>query len=308
MDLAPGVRTSVLRLIVVAAVVTSCNSSSVAPSQASATRRAPIDGRVLFIGNSLTEANGLPEVVETLSRQGGGTPISATSVVFGGFSLEDHWNEGTARRRIAEGGWSIVVLQQGPSSLPESQASLREWTARFDAVIRATGARTALYMVWPESNRREAFDAVSRSYARAAEDVGGMLFPVGEAWRRAWSRDAEMPLYGPDGFHPTPTATYLAALVMYQQINDRSPVGLPPGTQMAADRALLLQEAAQEANAQFGRRSQAVVKCGTACELTENLPLLSEERRNRAAFRLTPVLPARLGSVPSQPGAFATGF
>ena len=62
------------------------------------------------------------------------------------------------------------------------------------------------------------------------------------------------PLYGPDGFHPTPTATYLAALVMYQQISGRSPVGLPDGWRMPADRALLLQQAAQEANAQFGRR------------------------------------------------------
>jgi len=175
-------------------------------------------------------------------------------VVFGGFSLEDHWNQGTAQRRISEGGWSIVVLQQGPSSLPESQVALRQWTQRFDTVIRARGARTALYMVWPESNRRDAFDAVSRSYAQAAESVTGMLMPVGEAWRGAWRRDADVPLYGPDGFHPTPTGTYLAALVIYQQISGRSTVGLPAWTEMSADRALLLQEAAQEANAQFGRR------------------------------------------------------
>jgi hypothetical protein len=77
---------------------------------------------------------------------------------------------------------------------------------------------------------------------------------VGEAWRGAWRRDADVPLCGPDGSHPTPTATYLAALVIYQQITGRSPVGLPAWTQMSADRARLLQEAAQEANAQFGRR------------------------------------------------------
>jgi len=63
-----------------------------------------------------------------------------------------------------------------------------------------------------------------------------------------------MPLYGPDGFHPTVTASYLAALVIYQQISGRSPVGLPAWTQMPAARALLLQEAAQEANEHFGRR------------------------------------------------------
>jgi hypothetical protein len=256
MTLADGVRNSVVGVMVAAAaVVTSCSSSSVAPSQPNPPRTGdPVDGRVLFIGNSLTEANGLPAMVETLSRQGGGTPVSTDTVVFGGFSLEDHWNQGTAQHRIAEGGWSIVVLQQGPSSLPESQVALREWTTRFDAVIRASGARTALYMVWPESNRRDAFDAVSHAYAEAAADVNGMLFPVGEAWRAAWRRDPDVPLYGPDGFHPTPTAAYLAALVIYQQISGRSPVGLPAWTEMPAQRALLLQEAAQEANARFGRR------------------------------------------------------
>jgi hypothetical protein len=248
---------SIVNVIVAAALLASCGSSSpAAPSLAPDPPRAAsaVDGRVLFIGNSLTEANGLPGMVEALSRQGGGTPVTTASVVVGGLSLEDHWNQGTALRRINEGGWSIVVLQQGPSSLPENQASLRDWTARFDAVIRANGARTALYMVWPESNRLEAFDAVSGSYARAAEGVGGMLFPVGEAWRGAWRRDPGVALYGPDGFHPSPAGTYLAALVIYQQITGRSPLGLPGAAQMPAERALLLQEAAQEANAQFGRR------------------------------------------------------
>jgi hypothetical protein len=250
------VRTSIVSILVAAVVVTCCGSSSVVPSQTGPAPPAGTPGgsRVLFIGNSLTEANRLPAMVEALSREGGATPISAASVVFGGYSLEDHWNQGTARRRIAEGGWSVVVLQQGPSSLPESRANLVEWTARFDTVIRASGARTALYMVWPESNRRDAFDAVNRSYARAAERVDGMLFPVGEAWRAAWRRDAAVPLYGPDGFHPTPTATYLAALVIYEQLSGRSPVGLPGLPDMRPDRARLLQDAAEDANARFGHR------------------------------------------------------
>jgi len=254
MTLGAGVLNAVVNVLVAAAIVTGVSSSS-PTSPASAAQRSNDSGiRVLFIGNSLTQANGLPGMVETLSRQGGGAPIRTATVAFPGFSLEDHWNEGTAQRRIAEGGWSIVVLQQGPSSLPESRAALRESAVRFDKVIRASGARTALYMVWPESNRRGAFDAVSRSYAQAAEDVHGILFPAGEGWRAVWRRDPDAPLYGPDGLHPTPTGTYLAALVIYEQIAGRSPLGLPPLTGMPAERARQLQEAAQEANARFGRR------------------------------------------------------
>ena len=55
-----------------------------------------------------------------------------------------------------------------------------------------------------------------------------MLMPVGEAWRGAWRQNPDAPLYGPDGFHPTPTGTYLAALVIYL-FTDHPPIaGEPP--------------------------------------------------------------------------------
>ena len=49
----------------------------------------------------------------------------------GGFALEDHWAEGSALEALRAGGWDAVVLQQGPSSLPESGANLTEWAARW---------------------------------------------------------------------------------------------------------------------------------------------------------------------------------
>src|SRR5581483_2484722 len=98
---------------------------------------------------------------------------------------------------------------------------------RFAAEARRAGARPALYMVWPSASMAEDFDGVSASYREAAEKVDGLLFPVGEAWRAAWRRDPKLALYGPDGFHPTVAGSYLAALVMYEQLYHRSPVGLP---------------------------------------------------------------------------------
>jgi hypothetical protein len=193
-------------------------------------------------------------MVELLARETGG-PIVTRTVAEGGFSLEDHWNRGVAQRAIAEGGWSVVVLQQGPSALPESQANLREYTQRFDREIRRVGARPALYMVWPESQRSNVFDDVVRSYTRAAEAVDGLLYPVGEAWRAAWRLDSRLRLYGPDGFHPSAMGTYLAALVIYQQISGRSVVGLPsPLSSIDPAVVRVLQEAAADANTRFARQ------------------------------------------------------
>jgi len=201
--------------------------------------------RVLFVGNSLTTTNDLPSMVESLLVGGGGPRLECHAVAFPGYSLEDHWNRGDAARAIGAGGWAAVVLQQGPSALPESRALLVEYARRFDAVVKRVGARTALYMVWPASSRSADFDAVSASYAAAAREVNGVLLPAGDAWRAAWRRDARIALYGPDGFHPSEQGSYLAALVIYARLSERSPVGLPR-LMVSPDRAALLQEVAAE--------------------------------------------------------------
>jgi hypothetical protein len=219
--------------------------------------------RVLFIGNSLTYTNNLPAIVNTVA-EAAGEQMAIRTVMAANFSLEDHWHAGTAVDVIQEYEWDVVVLQQGPSSLPENQLHLREWSGRFADEIRAVGGRPALYMVWPEEERLYAFDAVSDSYSAAAEAVGSILFPVGEAWRAGWEMDETLDFYGSDRFHPSELGSILAAFVIYQQLFDDSPVGLPavltpstaglPTITLDPDVATALQTAAAEANAEFGRR------------------------------------------------------
>ena len=214
--------------------------------------------RVLFIGNSLTAANDLPGLVQALSAAGGAIRLECRAVTFPGYSLDDHWQRGDAQRAIAVGGWSFVVLQQGPSALPASRNALIDSTRRFDAAVRRVGAKLALYMVWPERDRRGDFDNVSQSYRRAAQAVNGLVLPVGDAWRTAWRHDARIALYDRDGLHPTPSASYLAALVIVQRLSGTSPLNLPatvrpasPGAAAIAiprAEATLLQQAAAETN------------------------------------------------------------
>jgi hypothetical protein len=180
--------------------------------------------RVLMVGNSLTAANSLGDMVEALADSAG--LRWEVDALLGGGSLEDHATRG-ALRTIASAGYDAVVLQQGPSSLVESRAHLRHWSAVFDETIRTAGGRTALYMVWPEAARSDVFDRVRDSYALAAADVHGWFLPAGEAWRAAWRRDASVALYGADAFHPSATGTYAAALAIVAGLTGRSPVGLP---------------------------------------------------------------------------------
>ena len=215
--------------------------------------------RILFIGNSLTRANNLPAMVESLAKARGHVTVEAMALTVNNFSLEDHWNQGEARAAIARGGWTFIVLQQGPSALPESRVMLRDYTRRFAAEAKKAGARTALYMVWPSKARLDDFDGVSESYALAAQDVGGVLLSAGEAWRRAWRGDSALPLYAEDGFHPSPLGSYLAALTIWRCLSDASVVGLPGPEGVNASTVRLLQEAADDAALSASRPKGSVV-------------------------------------------------
>jgi len=173
------------------------------------------------------------------------------------YSLEDHWNDGDAMSGIRSGGWNVVVLQQGPSSLETSRALLLQYTRLFSDAITKAGARPALYQVWPTSDRSMDFARANESYRLAAGAVNGILFPVGEAWLAAQRIDPATPLYAFDGLHPSVEGSYLAALVMYAVLYGKSPDGLPAtlrlragGVVAVAPRvASVLQQAAAEATA-----------------------------------------------------------
>jgi hypothetical protein len=211
--------------------------------------------RVLFIGNSLTEYNDLPGMLESLLADAGLQP-TIVSLARPATGLMDHWELPSVHHRIAD-GWDVVVLQQGPSAT-EGRPSLLEYSERFAPEIRAAGAVPAMYMVWPAESRSFDFPGVSDSYSDAADLIDGLLFPAGEAWLDAWNLDADVPLYGGDRFHPSPLGSYLAALVMYEQLTGLDPRAVTsdiPGFSGAATPVQLdvLREAARQANADHRR-------------------------------------------------------
>ena len=110
--------------------------------------------------------------------------------------------------------------------LPDSRALLLDYAARFDAIVREQGGRSALFSVWPAYSRRGDFDRAIESYALAADEVNGVMLPAATAWLEAWKRDPELRLYQ-DDLHPTQAGTYLAALVIASRLYGRAPAEFP---------------------------------------------------------------------------------
>lgn len=236
---------TLLRGMLVAMATATCAAGPTEPAAA------PDPARVLFIGNSLTEVNDLPRVVQALARAAG-HDLAVAMLAYPNYGLEDHWERPGTHDLVAAGGWDVVVLQQGPSALDSSRETLRRMAARFAGRIRDAGGEPALYMVWPPALRADDFQRVSDSYRLAAEDVEGLLLPAGDAWREAWRLDPGVELYGSDDFHPSQAGTYLAALTIVGRFYGHPLVGLPGTLELEGggtvvipeDTAELLQRAA----------------------------------------------------------------
>jgi hypothetical protein len=84
---------------------------------------------------------------------------------------------------------------------------LKKDAGRFAELIRKAGARPALYMVWPSRDRPQDWAGVDTSYTDAAAACRCLLLPAGRAWH--FFEKGDSPLFGDDGFHPTPTGSDL---------------------------------------------------------------------------------------------------
>jgi hypothetical protein len=67
--------------------------------------------RVLFLGNSYTSYNNLPQLVQSLSSSAGKTLIIDSNMP-GGMTVSGHVNDATTIAKISQGNWDYVVIQE----------------------------------------------------------------------------------------------------------------------------------------------------------------------------------------------------
>jgi hypothetical protein len=149
--------------------------------------------RVLIVGNEIVERAQIPARLAQLAKDMG-REATVESVAFDGFSLADHWRDPRTQEALKK-KWDYVVLQQGPSALPLERQELLEYVKKFAGPIRAAGARPALLMTWPASDRQREFPLAIAAWRAAAQAADAVLVPAGEAWLRILSKDRRSPLY-----------------------------------------------------------------------------------------------------------------
>jgi hypothetical protein len=223
---------------------------------AASTRRvAPL--KALFIGNSFTARNDLPCLIARLEAARG-KRLEHRLISAGGASLRTHWNAGEAREAIQTGQYDQVILQE-QSTLPVKNARRMHENVRvFDEAIRASGARTVLYMTWARRSAPESQQVITAAYADIGRELGAAVVPVGLAWQRFLRERGRLPLHDRDQSHPTLAGSYLAACVFLAVLFRENPVGISGEAAGLSEKdvALLQKVAWQECKPSTRRRSQ----------------------------------------------------
>ena len=192
--------------------------------------------RLLFVGNSYTYFNNLPEMFAKLA-EAGHRQVEASMVAPGGWRLKDHWDKGDTLKIVREGRWDYVVLQEQSTlgvhvvvdGKPRvtSDGVFRPYADKWAAEIRNAGATPVFYLTWARRLTPEDQDVLNGAYVRAAKNNGALLVPVGIAWDQVRRQNPSIELFYADGSHPSPAGTYLAACTFYGTIFDSNPAGLP---------------------------------------------------------------------------------
>lgn len=179
----------------------------------------------LFIGNSFTARNKLPETIAQLAAARGHA-LTHRLISAGGASLRNHWNAGTALKAIETRKYDTVVLQE-QSTLPVKNATrMHENVRLFDEAIKKAGAKTVLYMTWARQHAPESQQAISDAYTAIGRELNALVVPVGLAWQ-AFLRAHDRPvLHDKDQSHPAAAGSYLAACVFLAVLFGENPVGI----------------------------------------------------------------------------------
>ncbi|MBN2430115.1 MAG: hypothetical protein JXQ27_01510, partial [Acidobacteria bacterium] len=198
--------------------------------------------RILFVGNSYTSFHNLPEMVRALAAAM--VPpvyIQADMITAGGASLADHRAAGTVSQALHRQSYDYMILQEqsclGSTLHINGRRRIRE-PDRFFANVRhldgqaqQAGTRTMLFLTWASEYTPANQATLTWAYMEIGRELGCRVIPVGIAWQRARNyldqTGRHCPLYLPDGAHPAPAGTYLAACMVVTALTGRTPLGLP---------------------------------------------------------------------------------
>ena len=183
--------------------------------------------KILFIGNSHTYMNDMPELAGRMIEDASGEPCEVFMLAYSGRSLKWHMEEEyfSVRFNILYGGYDYCVIQEQAHPMPLEEDTVRN-AERIAGLCRQANTLPVVFETWAEKRMPEHQAEMNRRYRKIARDLDALLAPVGEVWEKVMRAIGDIPgadLYFRDGEHASPAGDYLAAMVIAKAITGKLP-------------------------------------------------------------------------------------
>lgn len=213
--------------------------------------------RLLFVGNSLTFWLG---GLDKLFQEWG---FLAEASTIPGATLQHLWMDGTAKGKIREGGWDVVILQDDLPEYPPGKGSgkprwkvlheeLELWAGRFVDVVKETGATPLLYMTWEYSRLTHTTqEDICTAHKLVEQSLGVAVAPAGLGHVAAReSTQCDFSLLDSDREHPSLEGRLLNGMMIAATLVGGRMTSFP-GTPVAEARTALLRTAVRKAQIEW---------------------------------------------------------
>ncbi len=191
---------------------------------------------ILFIGNSYTYFHDMPHSLFLPMAKEQGYDLSVTSITAGGYYLSwyaDPLNpEGIRLREVLKDThFDAIILQDQSCNPVKNPEMFMQSVGELCAILLPYTDHFLLYCTWgriegcPKLSElgltsEEMTAALSRAYNAAALRYGMSVAEVGLAFEAYAKEHGQASLYDPDGSHPSPLGSRLAAEVILSALKN----------------------------------------------------------------------------------------
>ena len=183
--------------------------------------------KILFIGNSHTYMNDMPELTRQMIEAIAEEPCEVFILAYSGRSLKWHIEKEyfSVRFNLLYGGYDYCVIQEQAHPMRE-EADTVAAVQRIIGLCKRANTVPVIFETWAEKAKPENQTEMNRRYRKIAEDQGGLLAPIGEVWQAVQTDLTHIPdadLYFRDGEHASAIGDYLIAMVLTGTITGKLP-------------------------------------------------------------------------------------
>jgi len=199
---------------------------------------------VLFIGNSYTYANNMPQMVSEIALSFGDT-LNFESSTTGGATFNVHSTNINTLNKISQKAWDYVVLQAQSQEPSFSANQVANDVFPYAQILidsiesNSTCTEPIFFMTWgrkygdqqncqfypPICTYLGMQQRLRESYLDMTFNHNSTCSPVGICWKESIAQDSTLNLFSPDNSHPSIYGSYLTACAFYSTIFKKTSLG-----------------------------------------------------------------------------------